>query len=260
MSYSGDDGSNGGGDPWEAGCDICGLLNFLKTTAESDSNRITRIQADVANIINLLRINLDTKFSWEVQVKEKCNSTTTKKYSGEKKGMEALMGITRDITKLLKDLQTTVCENDNAPVIPEWWQLRPEADRPQLVVLCAEKKADGTLGSAKYVVTIPHYRYTSLTGFSPFPKLEKGSYQGILTLTDNSKVIIYAKSILEARSVLYNIYQNIQADHRLDFHPKVGPIGNPNFQEITVYPKYGKYFATGARKTVPDWVVAYGNN
>jgi hypothetical protein len=159
---------------------------------------------------------------------------------------------------MLKDIQKASCENDNFAVVPEWWQLRPEADRPQLIVQCAEKKEDGTLGSAKYVVTIPHYQHSTPHGFAPFYSLNKGSFQGMLTLKDNSKVIIYARTVQEARSVLLNIYNEIAFDYRNGYSPKITQIPDLGFKEITVYPKYGKYFPTGARKTVPQWVVRYG--
>lgn len=260
MTYSDDDPYSD--DPVEPtfNCDVCYLLNSIRATVEGNSSRITQMLSALNNLMPIITVNFDTPYTWDYQIKESCGDDTNKQYQGTGKGIPALVAMQRDLAKILQDVQSASCENDNFAVIPEHWQLRPEADRPQLVVMCAEKKEDGTLGSAKYVVTIPHYQHTSLHNFAPFYSLEKGSYQGILTLKDNSKVIIYAKSINEARRVLQNIYAEIDFSYRDGFYPKVGPIGNPNFKEVTVYPKYGKYFSTGARKTVPDWTVRYGNN
>jgi hypothetical protein len=254
--YSGDD--NGSSTGWSPSCDICFLLYSIKSTVEGNQSRLQQIQSYLNTLAPMFTANFDTNFPWDYQVKEKCEDENLKSYQGTGKGIPALVAMHRDLALMLKDIQKASCENDNFAVVPEWWQLRPEADRPQLIVQCAEKNADGSLGSAKYVVTIPHYRYTSPTFFAPFSRLEKGSYQGVLTLKDNSKVIIYGKSIAHTRSVLLQIYSEIDSNYKLPFNPQVGPIGNPDFKEITVYPKYGKYFPTGARKTVPQWVVRYG--
>lgn len=258
MTYSDDDPNDN--NYWEPSCDVCYLLNSINNTVNGTASQVTQIQTNVTNILNLLRANLDTDFSWNFGIKEKCGDESDITYQGVKKGVPALIDMSKHLAKILADFQKSSCENDNFAVVPEWWQLRPEADRPQLIVQCAEKKEDGTLGSAKYVVTIPHYRHETPHGFAPFYSLSKGSFQGMLTLKDNSKVIIYGDSIAHTRSVLVSIWNEIKFDYRLPFNPKVGPIGNPDFKEVTVYPKYGKYFATGAKKTVPDWVVRYENN
>lgn len=258
MSDSDDDNGRGGG--WSPSCDICSLLYSIKNLAEENKFRLIQLQTALTNLQPIIAANLDANFSWNYSIKEKCDSSSNKQYEGSGKGIPALVAMQRDIALMLQDLQTSSCENDNFAVVREWWQLRPEGDRPQLIVQCAEKNEDGTLGSAKYVVTIPHYRYSTPTAFAPFYSLSKGSFQGVLTLKDNSKVIIYGNSIQHTRSVLLNIWNEITATKRLPFNPKVGPIGNPDFKEVTVYPKYGKYFADGGRKAIPTWVVAYGNN
>lgn len=260
MTYSDDDTSDDGGGSWQPSCDICSLLYSIKSTVEGNQNRLNTLQTALNNMSVIFNANFNTDFPWEYQYKENCGDETNQQYTGTGKGIPALVQQNRDLAKLMQAVQQSTCNNDNAPVIPEWWQLRPEADRPQLVILCAPKKPDGTLGSAKYVVTIPHYRYSTPHAFAPFYSLSKGSFQGITTLKDNSKIIIYGNTALHTRQVLLALDSEIDSAYRLPFNPKVGPIGNPNFAEITVYPKYGKYFSTGARKTVPDWVVRYETN
>lgn len=258
MTYSDDSGTSDTGDTgWTPSCDVCYLLYSIKSTVENNQSRLSAMQTTLNNMILVFNANFNTDFPWNYQVKEKCEDETFKSYQGTGKGIPALVGMHRDLALMLKDIQKSSCENDNFAVVPEWWQLRPEADRPQLIVQCAEKNADGSLGSAKYVVTIPHYQHSTPNNFAPFYSLSKGSYQGVLTLKDNSKVIIYGNSITHTRSVLLNIWNEIDYSYRLPFSPKVGPIGNPNFKEVTVYPKYGKYFADGGRKAIPTWVVAY---
>ena len=261
MSWSDGSGtSDTGGGGWSPDCDVCSLLYSIRNLAEENKFRLIQLQTALSNLQPIIAGNLDTTFNCNYQIKEKCGDESNKSYEGSGKGIPALVAMQRDIASMLQDMQISSCENDNFAVVPEWWQLRPEADRPQLIVQCAEKNSDGSLGSAKYVVTIPHYRFSTPTAFAPFYSLSKGSFQGVLTLKDNSKVIIYGNSIQHTRSVLLSIWNEISFSYRLPFNPKVGPIGNPNFKEVTVYPKYGKYFADGGRKAVPTWVVRYGNN
>jgi hypothetical protein len=141
--YSGDD--NGSSTGWSPSCDICFLLYSIKSTVEGNSSRLTQIQSAMNNLLPIIRANFDTSFSWDYQIKEKCGDETNKRYEGNGKGIPALIDIQKDLVKILQDLQTSSCENDNFAVVPEWWQLRPEADRPQLIVQCAEKNADGSI-------------------------------------------------------------------------------------------------------------------
>ncbi|MCT7981642.1 hypothetical protein [Laspinema olomoucense] len=152
MTYSDDESSSDNGDTsWTPSCDICYLLYSIKSTVESNASRLTQISTEVNKLMPILTANFDTAFTWDYKIKAQCSDTTNKEYKGTAKGLRALVDIQRDIAKILQDMQKASCENDNLAVIPEWWQLRPEADRPQLIVLCAEKKPDGTLDSAKYV-------------------------------------------------------------------------------------------------------------
>ena len=148
-------------------------------------------------------------------------------------------------------------KTDTVPVIPEWWQARVGSDRPQLVVVF---KAKNENSNSRWSLGIPHFNATPKNLKSKLkliPDYTKGNYQGILTLKDNSKLIIYAKSINESENFIKKIVtSNLINSKYLDknnYDIKVGKIKG-NFKEVKVTPTYAKYFSTGQKNLQPDWV------
>ena len=86
--------------------------------------------------------------------------------------------------------------------VPEWWQIRPEGKRPQLVLQFCAKLPDGKFGPPKYALTIPHPKNVQKPLNAPLPKYKKGSFEGELKLADNSKIIVNCESQKEAERVL----------------------------------------------------------
>ena len=152
-------------------------------------------------------------------------------------------------------------KTDTVPVIPEWWAMKVGSNRPQLVVVFKPKN-DSVIQNknSRWSLTIPHFRATTSNfknQLKLIPDYDKGRYQGTLTLKDNSKLIIYAKSITEAERFIKRIVSNNLIDSRYinptDYDIKTGKIKG-NFKEIKVTPTYAKYFSTGQKNLQPDWV------
>ena len=151
----------------------------------------------------------------------------------------------------LESLQCKECTAIAA--VPEWWQVRLEGQRPQLVLQFAELRDDGSKGSPKYAFTIPHYIGNKEPEISPVSSYQKGSTEGILTLKDNSKVIVNAISKDACLRVI--------AESKLVIDPvmlegsfiKVGDRRGQALSEINVVPRMCKYFSTGLKNTTPEW-------
>ena len=114
--------------------------------------------------------------------------------------------------------------------------------------------------TSKWSLTIPHFDVTGSkikTKLKLIPDYEKGNYQGMLTLKDNSKLIIYAKSITEAEKFIKKIVTSNLIDKKYldktNYDVKVGKIKG-NFKEVKVTPTYAKYYSTGQKNLQPDWV------
>lgn len=138
--------------------------------------------------------------------------------------------------------------------VPDHWQLRPEAQRPQLVIMFAEKKANGKLGKPMYAINIPHYEHSKAPSNSPLPGYKKGQWEGILTLNDNSKVVVNAVSELEAKKVLNAAEKAIDSKYLKGSQTKIGMRKGIELKEIEVMPVKAKYFPTGRKDLSPKSV------
>lgn len=145
------------------------------------------------------------------------------------------------------------CEDGCAiAAIPEWWQVRIGADRPQLVVLFGESLANGKTGRSRYPLTIPHY--VKPESFSPtLPSYVKGQWEGILTLKDNSKVIVNAVSEAVAENIINSVKLLINPAMLDGSFIKIGQRKGQILKQILVKPCTAKFFATGQKDTNPDW-------
>ncbi len=147
------------------------------------------------------------------------------------------------------------CESECIAAVPEWWQIRPEGARPQLVIHFGEPKKDGSIGMANYALTIPHFSGTKDDAKKMKLKWRKGSVEGILTLKDNSKVIVNAVSKAEAERILNYTKKYISSGMLVDSFTKIGERKGQSFKQITVAPKVARYFLQGAKSMKPNWVV-----
>jgi hypothetical protein len=145
---------------------------------------------------------------------------------------------------------------DAVASVPDWWQVRIEGKRPQLVIHFAEKRMDGKLGSAMYVVTIPHPSPIKPL-YSPISSFTKGNIEGILTLNDNSKLIVNGLNELEVGRVIEEAILTIDPKRLLGSFSKVGTRRGQALKQIKVYPRYCRYFSTGYRNMKPDWTVYF---
>lgn len=240
-------------------CDVCGFLRSTYDLVLAQSSALTRVEGKIDLMAQDIGVYLKPQFNWLFEIGDKCDDPQIKSYSGSGKGLPAMGLMLAHISRMLEVLRKSNCEKEAIAAIPEHWPIKPESKRPQLVLLCAEEKEDGSLGSAKYPIAIPHYRYSNPQTTPPFIYFNKGSIQGMLVLKNNSKVIIYASTINEAKRILRAISSHIDPAYIAEFSPKIGPIAGTGFPAKTVYPKYAKYFSKGAVKRQLDWVVAFSH-
>lgn len=137
--------------------------------------------------------------------------------------------------------------------VPEWWQVRAEAKRPQLIIQFANRGRAGRPGKSRFSLSIPHYKGTSRTTKSPIPPYRKGQHEGILTLFDNSKVIVNAFSDAEAERVLKAAEKHIKPRYLKNSHIKIGIRKGVKLSTAEVIPVLGQYFPTGLQNLNPKW-------
>jgi hypothetical protein len=159
------------------------------------------------------------------------------------------------VTKLLVAQQQKICTfAEPIAAVPEWWQVRPEAQRSQLIVQYAERFFDGKHGAPKYALTIPHFNAEINIDENTFPRYNKGNTEGILTLKDNSKVIVNCVGPSNAQEMLEVSKTLILPQYLEGSSIKIGQrLGRP-IQTKSVYPRIAKYFPTGQKDMKPEWV------
>jgi len=174
--------------------------------------------------------------------------------------MDVILGLATFSVIFLNDLadrKLKECEPKNDPiaVVPDWWQVRLGADRPQLMVTYAAKFADGTWDKAKYVISIPHWKKSeAMTGSEDFPIYRKGQYQGVMVLTDNSKIIVNAFSPEGALMSIDKIALGVQPLFLSGAVTKVASRRGRTLSSVIIYPRSARYFATGQLDLTPNWV------
>ncbi|MBE9215687.1 hypothetical protein IQ247_23980 [Plectonema cf. radiosum LEGE 06105] len=146
---------------------------------------------------------------------------------------------------LLKNLEPTLA-------VPEWWQARV-FQRPQLVIQYAEE-TNGKLGRSRWSVSLPHYNKQKT--FKPdFPKYKKGNTEGVLVLTDNSKIIINASSKSEVIRVINSLKNFVDAKFLKGIQPPRIGERNKVYKSANVVPVRCSYFPKGQQDVAPEWSI-----
>ncbi|MBD2189770.1 hypothetical protein [Pseudanabaena mucicola] len=142
-------------------------------------------------------------------------------------------------------LQCIDCDCDCVAAVPEWWQIRPEGKRPQMVLQFCEKFANGKYGAPKYAITIPHPIAVAKISSYPLNKYKKGNFEGELKLADNSKVIINCISKVEAERVLSIIRGTIRSDLLRGSSIKLSERRGKPIEQKEVFLRIATYFRNG---------------
>jgi Collagen triple helix repeat (20 copies) len=157
----------------------------------------------------------------------------------------------------LAEIQARQCSEISCIAsIPEHWQVRLEGGRPQLVYIYREVKPNGTLDDSWYQISVPHPKTYTKANVPKLPNYIKGDWEYIVTLTDNSKIVVNGKDEAECKTII-EAAKSIVNSAKLD--PKI-PIksakrtAEDGFAVRNVRLYKIDYYSTGARKGAkPDW-------
>jgi hypothetical protein len=249
-------GTTDGYDPPEGDasgtCEYCYMIPMILEKVNYIEDTVDTILQEILDFKGAS----DWEVDWTYQLEKYFTEEEIDARGGNAKGFSALLGMINTSIGLNTDIHKDLSAKDGAIAIPEHWQIPLEAQRPQLVVQNAEKLENGFLDSAKYVTTIPHYKYTQPRDTPPFDYIDKGSTQGMLVLKDNSKVIIYAKNQNEATRVLNKIKETIEDEMLKNSYVKLGRIQGEGMKEVRVYPKFGRFYDKGIKEAF-KWQTGY---
>lgn len=157
----------------------------------------------------------------------------------------AVEALTRAVGLIWERLR---CLEGGAIAVPEWWAVRPGADVPQLAIAFRSVNSD-----SKWSLTIPHYNKGP--DFKPqIPRYQKGSYFSTLTLTDNTKLVVNAKSHAEGERVINALVPLIDPAYlpaSLDIQE--GRRRGRALSTAEVVPELAVFYARGQASPIPDF-------
>jgi len=150
---------------------------------------------------------------------------------------------------------------DAYAVCPDGWLLRPEYHRPQGIYQFVEiDKAGKVVGSPKYRITIPHHKPAKVdTLKSPMPNYERGSWEIIYVLKDNSKITIHSKDEQTGLVVLKAAKLLVESPYLVGAYQSKSCLvtSDNSIAEITVKCRMAKFYSTGCLTLLPDWIVKW---
>jgi len=169
-----------------------------------------------------------------------------------------LSGVYSAITAITESLNLihadTRCPPENCVVaVPDWWQMRPGANRPQLSVIF--RKGDGR---NYHAINIPHPRVSPPPTASPLSAYTAGNFQATIVLIDNSKFIVNAVTAAEANRVALEAADAIQpvmlgSEIKISITERRGYPVSVDVME----PRYMQYFPEGQQSRMPEWRVSF---
>lgn len=205
-------------------------------------------------IQNLLDVNLDKNYSGKISLPP-CEEGDPVEFNANAKGIPGIDEKLDAIAEALEEIWDRVkCPSDAVAAIPEWWQVRAGANRPQLVVLYAEQKPGGKLGQSRWALTLPWFKEDMRSQLATsLPSYNKGQWQGMKVLSDNSKIILYAASQVEAENTVNQLLVFIQPGMINGGDIYIGQRKGANLREVFVVPTIAHYYPTGQQNTAPAW-------
>jgi hypothetical protein len=142
--------------------------------------------------------------------------------------------------------------------IPDSWLIRPEHHRPQVIYQFAEIDNSGNItGAPKYPITVPHH--VSDKPSDPLPNYERGNWEIIYVLNDNSKVTIHSLDESNGMIILNAVMLRIIPSYLTNaYRSKSCMVVTDNpISQITVKNRAAKYYSTGTKNDVPDWIAKW---
>jgi hypothetical protein len=185
-----------------------------------------------------------------------CDGTTAKFGAGSMVVPLGMRTFCETMLNKLADIEAQKCIDQTAIAsVPEWWQLRPEAHRPQMIYIYRVKNANGTWVSGGYSLTVPHPKNVTAATVVKLPNYTKGNYQSILILSDNSKVIVNGKDAAACEAMINAAKAQIATSYLTNASTKSGVRGGATaFVEKAVQLWAIDYYAKGAADGLkPTW-------
>jgi hypothetical protein len=149
------------------------------------------------------------------------------------------------------------CETECELAMPESYAIRTSVQVPQVVVVI---KKTGDKSSTRWNFSIPHFKFKTEKSAESTPlnnlKWVRGNTMLTVQLPDNSHIILNVKDEGEAERLWGVLQKCLDPLIAANAYPKITKGIKRTIQEVEVTPTLLKYYSTGEKTMVPDWVVA----
>lgn len=231
----------------------------LRTDLPDRINRVSALLLELWKRINFINWAFSTSFTHTFKyptVEPKTPPEPDKTVTGSAFNMTYQMLV--EIDKKLNSMVVDLAEIRPVASVTESWQIRPEANRPMAAFLFGEWVAGSErIESPKWQITIPHFDPARMGEFDNTFGYEKGSYQYLFTLSDNSKIIFYGNRQDEMDIVLNRWLSCIGGGKTSGGFLKGGPIKGLQFSVRRLRLVRIDYFATGLVNSNPSSYIKF---
>lgn len=214
-------------------------------------SRIISLLAGLYGIGYSLQKALNFKVEYIFRFKNPFKVNNREEFFGvSQKGPEGLFTMLVQIDKKLDMMHLDMYEIQTTAAIIEHWQLRPESTRPLVALLWGEfTPGSDKIGSAKYQTSIPHCDPSILVEADNDWGYEKGEIQLLVTLKDNSKIIMYVKSKAEGQRIYAMIREFLNPAQLDGAYIKWGEYSGPPFKPGFLRLRRADWFPEGPARS-----------
>ena len=233
-SPSGGGGSGGGGgtEPDKGDCDPCVKLDEVLGLLKQEFV----IQA------------LLTPCEAEGGESETVNS---RDYTTNIQGLQGLSASNQAIlSTLVKVWDAVKCPPDTHGSIPESYIAKAPTIKPQLQIQFKESSGNS---HSRWHITIPHFNQAFKDRLY-FPEYEKGNVRCVLTLKDNSKIVVNAASKAEGQTIITACLSYVEPGYAVSITEMSShEFPNRNIKRVRVKACFAQYFS-GTLEAPPNWI------
>jgi archaellum component FlaC len=239
---------------------ISNAVSEVKTEVSEVKSKVLEVKSKVLEVkTEVLEVKskvLEVKAALLIDITGEIISVTCQEkpddFAYDGKGLSGLVSMIKAISELTNRVRKEVCLIEPAAVVPDWWQVRT-GQRSQAVVLYQEfDTGTGQFLPSKWSLAIPHYRFGQ-NAIPDIPQYDKGNIQGMLTLADNSKIIVNCVTIDEAHRVLGILEGLVDPSMLVGADSLIGERKGKALKQCSVKPRSIKFFENGQRNTIPTW-------
>lgn len=158
----------------------------------------------------------------------------------------------------LAQIKGNLACNVDVAACPDGWLIRPEYHRPQVIYQFAQIDGSGNIiGAPKYKITVPHHISTKPT--TGLPNYQRGNWETIFVLNDNSKVTIHSLDAANGNLMLNAIKLLIDPAQLTNAYLSKSSLvaTETPIAQITVKNRMAKYYSQGTKSELPDWVAKW---